>query len=772
LTGPGGVGKTRLALAFAGEVADAFADGICFVDLAPLVDPALVGMTVASALGVTVRGRRSFTDAVVAHLRPVQQLLLLDNCEHVLSAVEDLVATLLANCPALQVLATSRAPLRIRGAQLFPLLPLPVPEALSSGLAAVQESPAVKLFVQRARAADPRFVLIEQDAAAVAEVCRRLDGLPLALELAAARVKFLSPSALLSLLEQRLPVLGSAPRDAPARHQTIPDAIAWSYDLLSREEQAVFRRLAVFAGGWTLDAAAAVCGRPLQEMLTRLEALVDQSMVVQSQGTDGTTPRFTMLETIRDFGAERQREAGEEDEARARHAAYFMALVRGRDAFWAAHLPAAERVLDELQVEYPNLRATLAWQRETGDIGSLLELAGALFFFWQLRGQLQDGRGWLEWGLARQDEAPPTARAWGQLALSGILAVQNQLDPALVLGEESLRHFRASADVAGVARAGEHVASVAMVQEDVALATAYAAESLAALAVLGQTSWARRAASHINYFRGSLAMKRGDVAGAEAIIREVVRQQACFAEEDGSEYPLACWPLERLGSIALWRGDAAQALGDFQSTLKLAVRSRELRGTAAGLTGVAATLAHVGRHIAAARLFGAAEAFCDRAGLAFREEQWAWQWKLGLPDPWRRSIESVATDRHAAAKAASATRSVPPTNDPAGAGSWIAGRALPIEDAVAEALATDLVTLETVPSTAAEVTAPASVPDLTNRERDVLALLCQHLTDAEIAEQLFLSKRTVEHHVSRILGKLGVANRRQAAAVAARSSLV
>src|SRR5215208_2901032 len=295
LTGPGGVGKTRLALAIAADVAPQFADGVVWVDLAPLTDPKLVVTTVATALGATPDTDQSVMEALLFCLHPKQCLLLLDNCEHLLAAVAELVSALLARCPALQVLTTSRATLHVSGEQILPIPPLAVPRS-GSALPIMREVPAAALFVQRSRAVDPQFVLTEQNAGAVAEICQRLDGLPLAIELAAARSNLLSPAALLALLSERLQVLGTGPRDAPARHQTMQVAIAWSYDLLPADEQDLFRRLAVFAGGWTLEAAAAVSTMPLPEMLERLQHLSDQALITQVDHADAL--RFTMLETI------------------------------------------------------------------------------------------------------------------------------------------------------------------------------------------------------------------------------------------------------------------------------------------------------------------------------------------------------------------------------------------------------------------------------------------------------------------------------------------
>ncbi|HEU0113159.1 MAG TPA: hypothetical protein VFQ80_00695, partial [Thermomicrobiales bacterium] len=361
LTGPGGVGKTRLALAIAADVADAFADGVVWVDLAPLADPALVPAAVAAALQMAPGSTQPLPVQLAAVLRPRQILLLLDNCEHVLAEAAALVAILLTSCPAMQALATSRAPLHVQGEQVFPAPPLAVPDPGAKQRDVVAAAPAVALFVQRARGADPHFTLTDENAVVVAEICRRLDGLPLAIELAAARVNLLSPAALLALLNHRLQVLAAGPRDAPARHQTIRDAIAWSYALLAPAEQAFFRRLAVFAGGWTLEAVAAASDLSLSAALNRLNTLVDQSLVVRQQAPGDDDRRFTMLETIREFALAQLVEQGEASAARDRHAAFFLALaetaelhlhgVAGDQAGWFARMDA----------EFGNLRAAIVW---------------------------------------------------------------------------------------------------------------------------------------------------------------------------------------------------------------------------------------------------------------------------------------------------------------------------------------------------------------------------------------------------------------------------
>ncbi|CAN5799602.1 hypothetical protein BH24CHL4_BH24CHL4_20460 [soil metagenome] len=355
LTGPGGVGKTRLALAIADELADSFADGVVWVDLAPLADPALVPSVVATAAGLTPAPGQSITDELARALRPRQTLLLLDNCEHLLSAVAHLVSALLAACPGLQVLATSRAPLRVRGEHEAAVDPLLVPPAGGPPDAALLAgNDAVSLFLDRARAVRPGLPMDETTGATVAAICRSLDGLPLAIELAAARVKLLNPEALLAQMGGRLQLLREGARDMPPRQQTMRDAIGWSYDLLGAEAAALFRRLGIFAGGFDLESAAAVSGREVAEIAEQLEALLDQSLVRREEG--GSVPRFGMLETIREFAFDQLLASGEHDEVARRHALHVLDIARSHD-FWRD--PVDLDWVAWLETDIGNLRAAL-----------------------------------------------------------------------------------------------------------------------------------------------------------------------------------------------------------------------------------------------------------------------------------------------------------------------------------------------------------------------------------------------------------------------------
>jgi len=396
LTGPAGVGKTRLALAVAETLLDDFRDGVHFVSLAPLTDPDLVFAAIAQVVGVPEARGRSRTQGVIANLRGKQVLLVLDNFEHLLTTAPGL-AELLAGCPEVKLLATSRASLRLRWEHEQPVLPLALPEeGRMADLEAVSRSAAVALFVQRAEAVRPEFALAPADAPTVAAICRRLDGLPLAIELAAARIRVLSPQELLARLEHSLAVLTGGARDLPTRQQTLQQAIAWSYDLLTTGEQALFRWLGIFSGGCTLEAVECVCqaaGGSTADAFEGLASLLDMNLVQRVETRPGEA-RFTMLQTIREFALERLAAARETKTVRRWHMEYFLGIaeeaeprLRGRESY---------RWLTRLEDEHGNLRAALACSlTDAAEAETGLRLAGALSFFWMRRGYHSEGRMWL-----------------------------------------------------------------------------------------------------------------------------------------------------------------------------------------------------------------------------------------------------------------------------------------------------------------------------------------------------------------------------------------
>jgi predicted ATPase/DNA-binding CsgD family transcriptional regulator len=730
LTGPGGVGKTRLALAIAQDVADAFTDGVAFVDLSPLADPALVLPAIAGAVGVIESGGGLLAKQLAAVLRPRQLLLLLDNCEHLLASVAGLVADLLTACPAVQVIATSRAPLRVRGERELPVSPLVLPSR-GAGLADVARADAVALFVRRAQAVRPDFEVTEQNAAAVAEVCHRLDGLPLAIELAAAWMKALPPPVLLDRLGGRLLELTGGRRDLPARQQTLRDTIAWSHDLLGVDERTLFRQLGTFVGGWTIEAAESVAtaGVPSGlDVLAGLAALVDHSLVRQEEGPAGE-PRYAMLETIRAYAEEQLAASGETVAARDAHAAFFLTLVEAAEP--RLHGPEQLMWLDRLEVEHDNLRAALAWTLERSETESALRLAGALGEFWRVRGHLSEGRAWLDRALEGGDGA---ARAKA-LQEAGTLAwCQGDFEVAAVLLEESLARWRALDDPGGIAWTLAFLADAVGDRSESDRAIALYEEALFLFRRLADERGIAMVANNL----GVEAQRRGDLDRAETLFAEALALDRKHGNQGWVSLRLA-----NLADIALLRDRAAEATTLFRESLTEARALGHKTVCLVGVVGMARTAAATGYPRRAARLLGAAEAYGEAIGAAIQ---------MGEREGFERAVTLV---REALGEEELAAE-------------FAVGRALSPEQAVAEALA------PTTEPEAAPPPAPSAPGDpfrLTRREREVLTRLAQRLTNKEIAEELFLSPRTVQTHTISIFTKLGVDNRRDAAALAARHEL-
>jgi predicted ATPase/class 3 adenylate cyclase len=450
LTGPGGTGKTRLAIRAAAELATDFPSGVFFVDLAPISEPALVSTTIATTIGVREETARPILNSLTDHLLDREVLLILDNFEQILEAAP-VVGELLDGAPKVKAIVTSRAPLRLAGEQEVSVPPLALPEDESPHPEQISRYEAIALFVERARAVDPAFALTTDNAAAVVEICARVDGLPLALELAASRVRALTPRAIVERLEKRLPLLRTTARDVPERQRTLRAAIAWSYDLLLDSERVLFRRLATFVGGWTLETAEAVADPERElglETLEDLESLVEKSLVRRLD--NGRALRFGMLETIREFGLEQLTEQGEFDLMRARHANAFLRLaeeaaqlVTGRES---------KAWLDRLEVEHDNLRAAIQWAIESGDVETGVHLGAALWRFWQFRSHLEEGRHWLEALVVMPGARARTAiRAKALLAAGSLAYWQGDLDTAERQYEESLDISRGLRDARGIA---------------------------------------------------------------------------------------------------------------------------------------------------------------------------------------------------------------------------------------------------------------------------------------------------------------------------------
>ncbi len=458
LTGPGGTGKTRLGLQVAAELAERFTDGVFFVNLAPISDPELVVPTLAQTLNVKEIAEQTLLDLLKASLHWKHLLLLLDNFEQVLGAAV-YVADLLAACPNLKVMVTSRMTLHIRGEQEYAVPPLAVPDPKHlPDLVVLSQYEAVALFIQRAQAARPEFQVSNANAPAVAEICVRLDGLPLAIELAAARIKVLPPRALLARLGQRLAVLTNGPRDAPVRQQTLRNTIKWSYDLLDSQEQQLFQRLSVFAGGCTLEAIESVCAAFGDEVGTVLDAvasIIDKSLLQQTEQKvrqEGGEPRLVMLETIREYGLERLKGDGEREAIQQAHADYYLALAEDTEPELAG--PRQAVWLERLEREHDNLRAAMQWSLEPGEDGHRREMAlrlgGALQRFWIVRGHWSEGRNFLERALAESKEVAASVQVKALITAANLAHVQADNDRAEALAEKSWALCKELGDTRGL----------------------------------------------------------------------------------------------------------------------------------------------------------------------------------------------------------------------------------------------------------------------------------------------------------------------------------
>lgn len=743
LIGPGGVGKTRLALATAAALADAFADGVRFVDLAPLDDPDLVPAAIAGALGLRETGERA---AVVDYLRQRDLLLILDNFEH-LRAAASLVAELLEACPALVILATSRVALRLRAERRHVVGPLATPACgltpAPGELAILAATPAVALFLDRARAVSPGFSLTARNAAAVAELCARLDGLPLALEMAAARVNLLSPAEIVSRVDRRLALLSAGHPDAPARHQSLRAALAWSHDLLTPAAQALFRRLAVFVGGASLAAVEAVCrvpaASPAGDLLQSagavrdaLEALVEDSLLRQEEGPDGE-PRFTMLETIREYAAERLAAdplgIGEGEVIARGHVAYFLDFA-GR----ARHgLASPEQVAWTRQVacEYPNLRAALTWCAAHAAAATGLRLANQLILYWTREGNAREGRHWFEAAFAGQMDAVAAAVRARALYGAGTLDyVVGEYALAATHTTRALGLFRELGDRDHQALTLSILGLATRQLGDLAQAGAYLEEALALQRELGDM----RVTSHLLTNLGTLAFDRGDFAAAAARHSEALALARGVGDTLGVALSLA-----DLGVTRLLMGERQTVRPLLEESIALAEALGEYRTLALDLAIMALLVIAERQFARATRLLGAAEAVRTAAGLP-------------IPPAERPYHERAEAQARAA------------LGDAAFAEEWATGGSWTVAEMVAYARATG----EPTPRPARAMRAPDIFPlPLTRREREILPLVAQGLSNARIAVALSIGARTVEMHVTNLLGKLGLENRAQAAAWAA-----
>ena len=771
LTGVGGSGKTRLAPEVARDLVDAYPEGVWLVELAPLSEEALVPKAVAEALKIPERPAEPLADTLVEVLRDRALLLILDNCEHLLKSSALLVDKLLDSCPRLSILATSREALWVEGEIMWNVPPLSVPEPQGTPSSEELEAyESVRLFVERARERSPSLSLSAPNALAVADICRMLDGIPLAIELAAARVDTLSVEQISERLEGSLELLTRGGRTAVPRHRTLKGTLEWSYGLLSEPERVLFRRLSVFAGGWTLEASEAVgSGEAVAqiEVLDLLSGLVEKSLVVTKRGHEGGA-RYRLLESIRQYALEKLEETGEVEDAKHAYAQYFLALAEEGEPELLG--PRETQWYNRLEEEHDNIRAALSWSLEGADPELGFRLAGAIWWFWQRHGHLSEGLMWLDEGLARGSAASAIARA---KALGGIgWLAYGHADPDRMKesATEGLRlstearlgsHHRALfLQVLGIAswQEGDYERATKLTEESVNLSReanelGVLANSLIELgtAFVWRVGGQERARA---YYEEALAISRE--LGSASVLRSCVNclgltyllqreperalpffEEAAALCREAGDKTLLHFLVNNLGWVALLGGDLDRAEALHKESIALSKELGGSMGTLVFLEGLACEAGAKGEIERAARLFGVAEAWGEATGVG------SWAAMHALAEPYLVEARSRLEQN-------------------AWTAAWEEGRAMSMDEALEYALSEE--EPSTITSSAApteQLSAPLSEhpAGLTPREVEVLGLVATGMTNVQVAQRLFLSPRTVQRHLNSIYHKLGVSSR-------------
>ena len=604
LTGPGGIGKTRLALNIAADQIGRFADGVYLADLSPITNPRLVPAAIARSLMVRDQPGRDVLDSLADHLRDRELLLVLDNVEQVVEAASA-VGRLIDGAPRLKILATSRVPLHISGEQEFPVPPMVLPDLVrSSDIEGLAGNEAVTLFIQRAASVRPGMRLTPENAATVAEIAVKLDGLPLAIELAASRAKLLAPDAILARLGTRLSLLTTGASDRPERQRTLRNTIEWSHDLLEVEHRRLFARLGTFNGGWTLEAAEVICGPGLEvEVLDGLGTLIDHSLVRPGQPEEGE-PRFSMLETIREFAAERLALSGERDELQRGHAEHFRNLAEEAEL----NLTGKDRVvwLARLEADYDNLRAAMDWAERTGDASTGLRTAAAIWRFWQQRGRLSEGRARLERLLAMPGAAPrDSLRIRALDALGGIAYWQNDNPVTRAAYEEAVDIARELRDPKLLASGLLNLSFIPLMEQDANGAEVILREGLAAAEVAGD----RLLTADFRDSIGFLEVVRGNPKDAIPSRRSALE----IFREEGDAWKVAN-NLTGLAMISRMAGDLDAARAHLREALGMFAQASDTMSVAMVLAGSALIANDDGLPERAARLVGASARIRDELG--------------------------------------------------------------------------------------------------------------------------------------------------------------
>jgi predicted ATPase/DNA-binding CsgD family transcriptional regulator len=768
LTGPGGVGKTRLALQAAAGLRNSFGDGVFFVPLASITNPGLILPTIAQTLGVREASGGPLLSSLTAALGDKHLLLLLDNFEQVVEGASH-VADLLLRAPNLHVLATSRIALGVYGEQEFPVEPLALPEAgMQPSREQATQYEAVRLFIERARSARPDFQVSNATAPTLAEICRRLDGLPLAIELAAARIKALTPDALLKRLSRRLPMLTGGAANLPPRHRTLRGAIAWSYDLLSDDEKRLFRALSVFAGGCTLEGAFSLWtslspSSDEQSCLDLLTALVNKSLLKQEEQESGE-PRFLMLETIREFARERLDESGEAAQIESEHAAYFVALTEEAEP----KLVGAEQAtwLDRLERDHDNLRAVLQRAHDARDGATGLRLGGALWRFWYMRGYITEGRKWLSGALEAGEGTDALALARALNGLGNLSDIQGEYDEAREAHEKALLLWQEAGEKRGVARSLNNLGNVVRLQGNYARAQDLYRRSLELYRELG-SEWESAILLHnLSVATWSL----GEVEDAQRLGEEGLQKQRKLGDKRGTASVL-----DSLGAILASRGDYEGARARHEEALNLWREVADRPGIARSMCALGDVLASQGDHVTARRM--QSESLRTRYKLGNKRGIADCLHRLATVDRERSEPRRLVTLVSAADALCASIGSAVPDEEQARLDHWLAfardkmgaeaygeaweeGKRLQLDAAVALALGDDPAATEARArmEDALEVDSPQSV-QLTARELEVLRLVAAGLTNPAIAEHLSLSINTIQTHMRSIFSKINVNTR-------------
>jgi predicted ATPase/DNA-binding NarL/FixJ family response regulator len=734
LTGVGGCGKTRLALEVAWAVLDRYPDGVWLVELAALADAALVPQTVAAVFGMRETPAEPIVTTLATTLRGRNLLVVVDNCEHLLDACARLADALLRACPELRVLATSREALGITGEMAWrvPSLRVPDPSALPP-FAELEQNPAVRLFVERAAAVQPRFELTEHNAPTVVQVCQRLDGIPLALELAAVRIETLTVDQLAARLDQRFRLLTGGSRTALPRQHTLRATLDWSFDLLSEPERCLLSRLSVFAGGWTLEAAEAVCGGDgidEQDVLDLLLRLVRKSLVVAEEARDGTA-RYRLLQTLCQYAHERLTAAGDIEKIRRQHASYYSALAaEAEPGAWD------QTWLERLLAEYDNLRATMRWLSGS-NAQDAVRLGGWLWPMWVRGGFLTEGRAHLGTLLALQGPSRLSPDWAALVASDGLVALfAGEYAAARARLEEAVDLRRTLGDNHGLALALNYVATVAREQEDYSEARAWLEQSLALSEELGDRNLSSKTLGTL----GTVAHALGDY---DLALRRY-EQSMALAEQLGNRYVQA-WALHSMGCLAVDRGEYRTARAWLAQSLELR-DEHDYQGLVHMLAEFSALAAAEGLSTSALRLAAATASLTQKTGILVQHSE------RGRFERWLAAARQAVGEEAAAA-------------------AWTQGYQMRLDQAIAYAMAPR----EPLPGTASIAADPRVAQtshQLTPRQREVAVLIAQGLTNRQIAERLVVTERAAAAHVENILDKLGASSRAQIAVWASEHGLL